>query len=1007
MQNAIAPRASRLHGSGPASTARPGLAARLAWALLPALAALGWSTGAQAAPFGPETCKPGYVWREACGPNDHVCVTGAVRAQAAADNSLAASRRVGNGAYGPDTCRPGYVWREACGPQDHVCVAGATRSQAAADNAQAAARFDSPPQLWDVLTQHNDAARNGAQLNETVLTPANVRPASFGRLLERSVDGQVITQPLYESNQWLPGKGLRNVVYVATRKNMVYAFDADDLNPDPNGGQLWAHPVQVAAATPVPNMCSETIGPVGINATPVIDRASDTMYLSARHSDGSIWIHALDVASGLPKAGTPGAVRINPPGFQQGLELSRAALLLQNGAVFVAFSALNCDNAGWRGWVMAYRAPDLQPVGVFSTASPSSPGAGIWQSGNGLVGDGQNVYFQTGNRQGGTAPGSTLDEGFVKLAVGAAPFYGLSLAGHYTVSNREALNGGDTDLGSGGPILLPGGRLVGGGKQGKLYVLDSATMAPSQNPPSGGSVPGGSDGFQAFVNTWHDDPAKPACTNVSLLGRDCYMLRSRYEDSEMFGPNIHGGPIFWRSANAGYGLLYGMPEKDNLRAFRYDNSTRQLATAPLARSVMRSPDGMPGAFLSLSANGRSSGIVWASVPKMDGQWQNVPGRLVAFDALTLAELWRDDDDIGFPKFTPPTVAGGKVFRPTFANKLVVYGLKAGPTAPPCYTIDQKHQNYTGNEGLLGAPNGAETVAADGVGHFRHYAGGSIYWTPATCAWELHGSIRNLWASLGWERSLLGYPLTDETVTPDGRGRYNHFQGGSIYWTPATGAHEVHGLIRNQWAALGWERGALGYPLSDETDEVDGSGRFNVFEHGTVHWRRSDNAVTVHANAGLLMSPAHANVDRPGQDIARTVLPENSVAMCQQQCADNSACVSWSLVRPGVQGPSAVCWLKGAAPLEQANACCTSGIKVAMQPAGMSAMLGRIDRPGADFASFDLPSADPLLCQGECGRNGSCRAWTYVEPQGAAAARCWMKSAITGAVANGMTVSGTR
>ena len=111
--------------------------------------------------YGPETCQEGFVWREACGPNDHVCVTPQSRAQAAQDDALAASRREPNGGpYGPDTCRQGFVWREACGPQDHVCVPAATRTQAARDNAMAASRFKQTPILWDVLTQHNDARAN-------------------------------------------------------------------------------------------------------------------------------------------------------------------------------------------------------------------------------------------------------------------------------------------------------------------------------------------------------------------------------------------------------------------------------------------------------------------------------------------------------------------------------------------------------------------------------------------------------------------------------------------------------------------------------------------------------------------------------------------------------------------------------------------------------------------------------------------------------------------------------
>ena len=968
--------------------------------------------------YGPETCQEGYVWREACGPDDHVCVTPAVRAQAAQDNSQAAAHREPNGGpYGPDTCRSGYVWREACGPQDHVCVPPATRSQAAQDDAQAASRFKVHPVLWDVLTQHNDPARTGTQPHESILKPSNVTANSFGRLYERHVEGQIIAQPLYVSNQWIPGKGLHNVVYVATRKNWIYAFDTDNLDPDPTHGLIWSAPVQVEAAGLVPNMCTETHGPVGITSTPVIDRASDTMYVVARKSDGTIWLHALDIATGQPKNGTPGAVRITASvnvngqqiSFDQNLELGRAGLLFQDGAIFMSFSALNCDNAGWHGWVLAYRAPDLQQVGVFLTSpNGQSPGAGIWQSGNGLVGDGQNLYFETGNRQGNTQPDSALDESFIKLHVGPHPFYGLSLAGHYTLSNREALNGGDTDLGSGGPILLPGARLVGGGKQGKLYVLDPNTMQPTQNPPSGASVPGGSDGFQAFINTWHDDSSQVTCTGASLLNRVCYMPHHRYEESELTGPNIHTGPIYWHDANPSYGFVYGMPEKDYLRAFRYDHTTHQLATSASVTSQLRSPDGMPGSFLSLSANGSANGIIWALVPKYDGQWDNVPGRLVAFDALTLHELWRDDDDIAFAKFNPPTVAGGKVFRPTFADKLVVYGPKTGATPIPCYNIAQRFQNYGSADGLLGAATGAESVAPDGVGHYQHYANnGSIYWTPATCAWEVHGAIRGEWSNLGWERSFLGYPVTDETVTPDGIGRYNHFQGGSIYWTALTGAHEVHGLIRDRWAALGWERSALGYPISDETDEVDGSGRFSLFEHGSIHWTRATNAITVHSDTTVLVGPMRGNINRPGSDIANMALPAPNPAMCQQQCADNAACHSWTYVNPGVQGPQAHCWIKGGMPLEQADNCCTSGVKVEIHPTGMTAMQGAVNRPGADFANFDLPTADPRLCQGECAHNATCRAWTYVEPDKNHAPHCWVKNPIPGPANDLCCVSGTK
>ncbi|MGY3450606.1 hypothetical protein ACVILH_002948 [Bradyrhizobium sp. USDA 4353] len=838
----------------------------------------------------------------------------------------------------------------------------------------------------DVLTQHVDNARTGAQTHETTLKPGNITATTFGRLYERQVDGQIIAQPLYVSGLTIPGKGSHNVVFVVSRKNVVYAFDADDLDPDPTHGLLWTHPVTIEPAGPVPNMCGETRGPVGVTSTPVIDRASDTMYLVARKSDGTIWLHALDITTGAAKAGTPGAVQVkaNIGGlvFNQGLELNRAGLLLLNGAVIMGFSALNCDNPGWHGWVLAYRASDLAQAGVYSTTGPSGWGGGIWAAGKGIVADGAaGIYFQTGN---GSVGGGDLGESFVKLKLGPAPSYGLSLAGSYTVSNWAALNDGDTDLGASGPLLLPNNRLAGGGKQGKLYVLNTATMQPSQNGPTPGPVPlGGSDGFQAFVNTWHNDPSQRTCMSGGITHSVCYMPHPRYEESELAGPNLHSGPIYWN------GKLYAMPEKDFIRAFDYNAGTGVLSTSASAVSSVRPPDGMPGGALSLSADGNANGVIWALFPKVDGQWENGPGVLVAFDALTLKELWRDDDDMAYSKFTPPTIAGGKVFRPTFANKLIVYGPKSGATAIPCYNIAQLYDNYTGPEGVLGAPKGAETALPDG-GKRRDFAGGSIYWTAATCAHEVHGGILGKWQAKGLAQGFLGYPVNNEKLTPDSIGKYNHFQNGSIYWTANTGAHEVHGLIRDKWASLGWERSALGYPVSDETDEVDGSGRFNLFEHGAIHWRSADNSVTVDADPSILIGPQQDGADRPGADLSNFDLPQPEPTLCEERCAHDKNCKAWTYVKPNTtQGSSPRCWLKNAIPVTQASTCCVAGVKVDLHPANLGPMQGAFDRPGDDFASFDLAANDPYLCQGECARNGMCQAWAFVQDP---KPYCWLKKA---------------
>jgi hypothetical protein len=163
---------------------------------------------------------------------------------------------------------------------------------------------------------------------------------------------------------------------------------------------------------------------------------------------------------------------------------------------------------------------------------------------------------------------------------------------------------------------------------------------------------------------------------------------------------------------------------------------------------------------------------------------------------------------------------------------------------------RNHYNDLGgmNCSFLGNPLNSESTTPDGVGRYNHFSGGgSIYWTPNYGAWSIHGLIRNHWESLGWENSAIGYPTTDEMTCPDGVGRYNHFSKisppttGSIYWTPSTGAWEVHGAIRDTWASMGWERSALGYPTSDEYSVPEG--RRSNFQHGTLTWHSDTGQVT--------------------------------------------------------------------------------------------------------------------------------------------------------------------
>lgn len=169
------------------------------------------------------------------------------------------------------------------------------------------------------------------------------------------------------------------------------------------------------------------------------------------------------------------------------------------------------------------------------------------------------------------------------------------------------------------------------------------------------------------------------------------------------------------------------------------------------------------------------------------------------------------------------------------------GTRCGNSPSTVGAIDAKYRALGGCGSLLGAPITEERATPDGVGRYSVFQRGSIYWTAQTGAFEVHGLIRDRWSELGWEAGPLGYPISDEVRTPDGVGRYNVFTGGSVYWSPATGAHEVRGRIRDRWAQLGWEAGALGYPVTGEYD-VPG-GRASQFQHGTLTWSAATGEVT--------------------------------------------------------------------------------------------------------------------------------------------------------------------
>ena len=567
-----------------------------------------------------------------------------------------------------------------------------------------------------VLTQHNDRHRSGAYLAEKQLKPATIGTGNFGRICSRRVDGTMAAQPLYAHGVLvnIENKPVsKNLLLVATRQNKVYAFDADNLNPDPHTAPIWVRKLQDInglCANPLPGMddgrawCSQTHGPVGITSTPAIDPDTGIMYLVFRtglppdpdpnhHNDQYIleshhWLVALDLHTGHDHHAP---VEITFPGFDPNMQLNRPGLLLNGGALYIGFGAAVCDGGGnpWlhadhkptpHGWVFAFRASDLHLLDAFKTTQHTAL-AGIWQSGNGLAANAHgSVFATTGNNGVDKYQGvdnsddqwvvahdsdhqTELGNSILKLHLNDHGKFEPSQ--HFTAGNWYRLDtgarfpgdkdkgDGDTDLGSGGPILLPNGWVVAGGKQGVLYVLDPAHMSHAKQ------------GFQAFYNSWSPD-----------------IHPCDYDKQQDYGPNIHGGLILWRPDNHYHSLLYGMPEKEYLKAFvAHDNGTvHEYPIMTTMESGIRSPDGMPGAFLSLSADGGKDGILWVSVAEQNNSGAGytkgeIKGRLLAFDALTLRLLWHADDDVAFAKFVPPTVAGGKVFRAAYQDEVVIYGLR--------------------------------------------------------------------------------------------------------------------------------------------------------------------------------------------------------------------------------------------------------------------------------------------------------------------------------------------
>jgi hypothetical protein len=509
---------------------------------------------------------------------------------------------------------------------------------------EAAAEAQTP-----VLTAQFNNARTAANLTESVLNVSNVNSSTFGKVQTFNVDGQVYAQPLYVPKLMIKG-ALHNVIYIATMANSVFAFDADtgELLRTVNLGA----PVPAASpngALPCPDQV--TTGPqVGILSTPVIDLATNSLYVVAatpgRAGTYTHQLFALDLTTLAKGAAVtitatfPGSGSDSNGGqvvMNQTRYLQRSGLLLSNGNVYAGFTSCGPDPQPYHGWVVSYDVTNLRQTGVFNT-SPNGYEAAIWQSGRGLVGDASgNLYALLGN---GSWDGVTeFGDTFLKLSSG------LSVLDWYLPPNRDLLEAHDLDPSAGGPILTPDTNvLVGGGKDGMVYVLD-----PSHLGQQGQTI-------QSFHAT-------PACDNPDTFG--CYQIHSTAYLSGI--PN----PMYY---------VWGF--NDVLRSFKWsvDSTTKAGAfqIGPVNNNMLT---GYPGGMLAVSsfAGAPGTSIVWGV---------ERPGIVHAFDALNVSnELWNSTQNAGrdglgdFSKFGQPIVADGKLFVPTFSNTVVAYGLLPAPTAP--------------------------------------------------------------------------------------------------------------------------------------------------------------------------------------------------------------------------------------------------------------------------------------------------------------------------------------
>jgi hypothetical protein len=501
----------------------------------------------------------------------------------------------------------------------------------------------------DVTTYHYDNLRTGQNIVESILTTTNVTQAKFGKLGSFAVDGKVDAQPLYVSNVAVPNVGTKNVLYIVTEHDSVYAFNADSVNGSTTV-PLWKVSVlQAGETTSDDRNCGQVTPEIGITSTPVIDRMRSAIYLIAvSKTSGGTYIHrihALNLATGQELFGGPKVITATAAGtgansangivtFDPAQYNERTGLLQIGSTIYTTWGS-HCDITPYTSWAMAFNADTLEQNSVLNLV-PNGNDGGIWMSGTAPAADAAgNIYFIIGNGDFGTtldANGFPANKNCGNCFAKISSTIPMTLLDYFTPMNTVSASGADIDFGAGGPLLLPDVTdsagatrhlAVGAGKDQIIYVVDRDNMGKFNS--------GGDTIYQRIAG--------------------------QLADSEFAKPSYFNNAIYFGAVN------------DSIKSFPIANG--KLATAPSSQSSVTF--GYPGATPVISASGTTNGIVWVV--------QNgTNGVLHAYDATNLAtELYNSNqatggrDAFSDNKYVTPIVTNGKVYIGT-PNSVVVFGL---------------------------------------------------------------------------------------------------------------------------------------------------------------------------------------------------------------------------------------------------------------------------------------------------------------------------------------------